>query len=382
MHSRDAMASTMVVLRAPGEVFLLCHTGGDDAISWVERIDPRTLEPLARSADLLGGPTWPGGIAAHANGSLIVVFGNHAHRLTADLAVVASRELPRRRPYNSFVVLADGTIVTKDFGGALPGRADAHVAEPTELVALEPERLEIIARVVLPEPSIARLSADGNDVYVVGTESLLRVRWDGTDFEPDTKFAPRYRTLDGQTYGWDAVLALGAAWFLDNGAGTDGYAGTFRGRGVSTAPLHLVRVDLDTGAVVLTEICGHPNGIVANPPVVDEDRRIVVGYDSANGVLAAFDIGPDGATSPRWRRDQWHACHPLLLSDAGVLLTNDHDADAMQDHVVLLDIETGEERSRVVSGSPVQSVLFPAPGWHGDLYLCSFTTLTRVTPTA
>lgn len=34
-----ALASTMVVLRDPGEVYLLCHTGGDDAISWVEQID-------------------------------------------------------------------------------------------------------------------------------------------------------------------------------------------------------------------------------------------------------------------------------------------------------------------------------------------------------
>ena len=82
----------MVVLRDPGEVFLLRHTAGPDAISWVERIDPITLEPLARSDDLPGGPTWPGGIAAHANGSLYVVFGNHAHRLGPDLAVLASRE--------------------------------------------------------------------------------------------------------------------------------------------------------------------------------------------------------------------------------------------------------------------------------------------------
>ena len=52
----------------------------------------------------------------------------------------------------------------------------------------------------------------------------------------------------GQTYGWDAVLALGAAWFLDNGEGSERYVGTFRGQGISSAPLHLVRVDLATGS--------------------------------------------------------------------------------------------------------------------------------------
>ena len=378
--SRDAMASTMVVLRDPGEAYLLCHTAGNDAVSWVERFHPETLEVLERSDDLPGGRTWPGGLAAHANGSLYVVFGNHAHRLAADCSLVASAELPRRVPYNSFVVLPDGCLATKDFGGLLPGETAATrgVVPPAELLVLEPDRLEIVARLELPEASVARISADGTDIYVVGDEHLLRAKWDGNALVLDPAFQPRYRTIDGQTYGWDAVLDAGAAWFLDNGAGSEGYAGTFRGRGISPAPLHLVRVDLATGAVDLTEICGLPNGVVANPPAIDARRRIAVGYDSANRVLAAFDFDADGRTTLRWRRGQDHACHPILFSDTGELVTNDHDADRMMDQIVILDIETGEERGRADTGSPVQSVLFPAPGFGRDLYCCSFTTLSRV----
>jgi hypothetical protein len=378
VRSREAIAATMLVLRDAGEAFLLRHTAGPAAVSWVERVDPVTLDVLARSDDLPGGPTWPGGIAAHANGSLHVVFGNHAHRLGPDLAVLASRELPRVRPYNSFVVLPDGHLVTKDFGGMLPGQDPAaHTAEPAEVLVLTPDTLDVVATCAVPEPSIARLSAAGDDVYVVGTESLFRVRWDGTRLEHDG-FAARYRTVEGQTYGWDAVLALGAAWFLDNGAGSEGYAGTFRGRGISTAPLHLVRVDLGSGACSLTEICGLPNGIVANPPVVDEQRRIVVGYDSGNGVLAAFDIAADNSLTARWRREQNHACHALLFPDTGELVTNDHDATQMRDDVVVLDIETGDELVRVDAGSPVQSVVFPAAGFGRDFYYCSFAAITRV----
>jgi hypothetical protein len=379
VRSREVIAATMVVLRDPGEVFLLRHTAGPDAISWVERVDPDSLDMVARSVDLAGGPTWPGGIAAHADGSLHVVFGNHAHRLDANLAVLASRELPRRRPYNSFVIVPDGHLVTKDFGGVLPGHDPAaHRPEAAELVALDPVSLEVVARCPLPEPSIARLSADGNVVYVVGTSTLSRVRWDGAHLTLDDRFAGRYRTIRGQTAGWDAVLALGAAWFLDNGDGAERYVGTLAGQGISSAPLHLVRVDLETGAVTLTEICGLPNGLVANPPVVDTMRRIVVGYDSGNGVLAAFDIAADGSTSPRWRRQQHHGCHPLLFADTGELVTNDHDADKMADDIVVLDIESGRERVRVAAGSAVQSVLFPAAGFGRDFYYCSFAALTRV----
>ncbi|HEY3831368.1 MAG TPA: hypothetical protein VGO03_03695 [Acidimicrobiia bacterium] len=378
--SREAVAATMLVLREPGEVFALRHTAGPDAVSWVERIDPLTLETVGRSPDLAGGPTWPGGLAAHANGSLYVVFGAHVHRLDATLQATASARLPRTKPYNSFVVLPDGHLVTKDFGGVLPGHdPSAHEYEPAELVVLEPEELTVVARIALAEASIARLSADGNTVYAVGTEHLYRATWDGQVLSIDEGFAVRYRTIAGQTYGWDCVIALGAVWFLDNGFGSERYAGTFRGQGVNAAPLHLVRVDLATQAVSLTEICGRPNGVVANPPLVDEQRRIVVGFDSGNGALAAFDIADDGTLTPRWTRDQNHACHMLLFADTGELITTDHDASRMVDEIVVLDIESGSERVRVASGSPIQSVVFPAPGWSNDVYYASFAGIARLT---
>jgi hypothetical protein len=375
--TRDVAAATMVVLRDTGQAYLLRHTGGADAISWVEQIDPESLQVIARSPDLPGGPTWPGGMAVHENGSLYVAFGNHVHRLAPDTAPMVARLLPRVRPYNSFVVLPDGHLVTKDFGGTLPGGTEPS-PEPAELLVLEPDGLEIVARLVLPERSIARLSADANDIYVVGDATLFRVRWDGRKLVLDDPFQPRYRTFDGQTYGWDAVIDAGAAWFLDNGAGSERYAGTFRDQGISTAPLHLVRVDLTTGAVTLTEICGLPNGVVANPPAVDPVRRIAVGYDSGNGVLAAFSIDDDGKLEPRWTRQQDHASHMLRFPETGELVTGDYDRERSADQVVILDIETGTELARADTGSPVQSVVFPAAGFDRDVYVCSFTTLTRV----
>ena len=376
---REAVVTTMVVLRDPGEVYVLRHTPGPESTAWVERIDPVTLESVARSENLAAGPTWPGGLAAHANGSLYVVFGNHAHRLDPELHVLRRAALPRPRPYNSFVILPDGCLATKDFGGLLPGQdRDVHRPEPCELLVLDPETLEVRDDVTMPEPSIARLSCAGDMVYAVGTTALHRARWDGARLALDTAFAPSYRTEPGQTHGWDPVLALGAAWFLDNGDGAERYAGTFRGQGLSTAPLHLVRVDLATGAVTLTEICGRPHGVIANPPLVDPTRAIAVGFDSGNGVVAAFDIADDGTLAPRWLREQNHACHLLLYADTGELLTTDHDAERMMDQIVVLDVETGKERVRIDSGSPLQSVVFPAPGWDRDLYYCSFATIARL----
>lgn len=376
--SREAMVATMVVLREPGEVFLLCHSGGDEAVSWVERVDPVSLETVAQSSMLLGGRTWPGGIAAHADGSLYVVFGHHVHRLSADLEVLASRALPRDRPYNSFVVLPDGTLVTKDFAGALPSGNQPNDGRSSELLALAPGSLELRSSLALPEPSVARISAKGNDVYVVGDPSLLRVRWDGEALSLDRDFTARYLTEAGQTYGWDAVIGEDAAWFLDDGAGSEAYAGNFIGKGVSPSPLHLVRVDLTSGEVQLTEVCGEPYGLVANPPILDESRGIVVAYDSANGVLAGFDTTARPTPRLRWKHRQHHACHALRFAATGELVTADYDPERMVEQVVVRDIVSGEELGRVDTGSPIQSPVFMAAGFDRDLYYCSFTTLTRV----
>ncbi len=376
--SRFAPAATMVVTRDPGQLYLLRHTAGDAAVSVVERIDPDTLDETGRSPDLAGGPVWPGSLAAHANGSLYVVFGNHAHRLDADLAVEATTALPRNRPYNGFVVLPDGHLVTKDFAGSRPGvRVAPGDREACELVVLEPETLRIVDRCVLAEPSIARLSARDDEIMVVGDTSLLRIRWDGR-LRADDLPPSRYRSVPGQTYGWDCVIALGAAWFLDDGEGSETYDGTLYGHGVSTAPLHLVRVDLADGACTLTEVCGSPGGLVANPPVIDGERAIAVAYDSGNAEMTAFDIAPDGALTPRWRRHQHHGGHLVLDPGTGALVTGDFDAGRGSDQVVVLDITTGDELARADTGSPVQSVLFPAAGFGNDFYLCTFTTVTRV----
>jgi hypothetical protein len=245
-------------------------------------------------------------------------------------------------------------------------------------VALDPESLAVLDTCELPEPSIARISALGDVIYVVGDTSLLRVTWCDGRLIPDAGFRPTYRTLEGQTYGWDCVLALGAAWFLDDGDGSIGFDGSFEGRGISTAPLHLIRVDLDSGAVTMSEVCGLPGGLIANPPLIDPDRSIAVGYDSGNGIMAAFDVGTDGSLKPRWQRRQNHASHLILLPGSGVMVTGDHDRTRLREQVVALDIESGGELVRADTDGPLQSTVFPAVGHDRTIYWCSMSTVTRI----
>jgi hypothetical protein len=402
--SRDALASTMFVLRDPGELFLLRHTLGprgpeDPVESWVERLDPVTLEPLVASVRLPAGPFWPGGLLAHANGSLYLTVGRWCHRLSSDLRVLCSRELPRARPYNSLVVLACGALVMKDL--------DRTAGAPTTLSVLDPETLAPLADPLeAPEPSIARLSAAGDTVYLVGDHTISRWDWDGRRLARDEGWELRYRTRPGQGYGWDVVVAGGHAWFMDNGE--HDYVTTMLGAGVASGPVHLVRVSLsDAGDHELVAVGGAPAGAVTNPPLFDAERRVAVAYDSANGVLSAFRFD-GGRLQPVWRRPYATAGHLLLFGDTGELIAYDFHpppgartrlarsagtagarlvqsrrirrlaARLAHEDVVVLDVETGTERGRASVPGLFQSVLFPCPGWNRDLYYCSFSTIARI----
>lgn len=374
--TRGAFVANMVVLRRPGEVYLQGSTSfaPDDAATFVERIDPATLEPIVRSPDLdMGGAWWPGGIVAHRNGFLYVTQGTWCHKLDAGCAIVASRRLPRPQAYNSLLVLSDGNLVMKNM--VRDGSACS------AFVVLEPERLEPVGpEVEIPEASIARISKDvdagGDVVYVVGDHTVFRLCWaDGRLALDDWRV--RYIVApETQSYGWDPVIAGGHAWFLDNGDNV--FAQSFAGGGLKSGPIHLVRVSLaDARDWELFAPFGAPHGTVANPPAYDPDRRIAVAYDSGNARLAAFRFDAPGRFTRLWEHAFGAGNHFLLYPDTGEVVVNDHRAETGE-QVVVLDLERGVEKGRVAIDSPVQSVVFQAPGFGRDLYTCTFTTVARV----
>ena len=362
--------STMTVLGAPGEVYLLTHSAlrarwGRPTSCRVSRIDPITLAPAAMSPRLPGGPMWPGGMAVHANGDLYVVYGRWAHRLDRNCGVKEALKLPVDLPYNSFVALDNGLIVTKNI-------SDSRKAV---LSVLRPDPLGFACDdIECPEPSIARLSAVGNTVYVVGVQSIFRFDWDGQTLVRDMGWRFDYATGTAQTYGWDVVLGLSNAWFMDNGKHR--YLRSMIGRGVSQTANRLIRVNLsDCTDVETAEVSGIPGGTITNPPLVDEGRRIVVGYDSANRVLRAWLF--DGELRHLWRKDAFGAAsHMICLPDSGEIVTNDFGRGG--EHVVVLDIETGAEKGRARIGGFTHGVVFPSPGWSRDIYWSAMSRFGRV----
>jgi hypothetical protein len=372
--SRPAFMANMVVLRNPGEVFVQGNTApSGNSTSWVERIDPVTLAPLARSSDLPGGPFWAGGILVHANGYLYVTYGRYCHKLDAECRLLASYKLPQPQPYNSLLALSDGALVMKNFVRDGSNRSYFSLLTPDNLAP-------ICAEVEIPEGSIARISrditVDGEFVYVVGDHTIFRYRYESGVLGRDRDWQHTYRTLgdDVQSYGWDPVIAGGSAWFMDNGENT--FQLSFKGFGVASGPLHVVRVSLDDAAdaEMLTPF-DLPRGTIVNPPLFDQSRSILVAYDSGNARIAGFRYGGAGSFGRLWEHNFNCGNHFLLFPDTGEIAVNDFDGTS--EHVVVLDIESGTEKGRVSTGSPMFSALFQSPGWSRDVYTCTFSTISR-----
>lgn len=373
--TRNTLMSTMTVLGAPGEVYLLTHSAiranlGLPTTACVELIDSQTLKAVRRSPRLRGGPMWPGGMAIHRNGDLYVVYGRYAHRLNRACEPMASLQLPVGQPYNSFVILDNGLIVTKNLSATTNARLTVVDAE-----SLQPACDDTAC----PEPSIARLSSTGNTVYVVGVRSIFRYQWSDSaqrlERDPDWRFD--YIGSTQQTYGWDVVLDGQHAWFMDNGKHR--YFTKMVGAGVNPTPNRLIRVSMsDATDHEILPVCGLSGGSITNPPLYARQRHVVVGYDSANCVLQAwrFDPGTRAMTS-LWRKTPFGcASHMIHYPDTGELVINDYRKHG--EEVVVLNVESGLEIARVRSGGLNQGVVFPSVGWSRDFYWSSMGRLARV----
>jgi len=384
--SRRLSTGNMVVLRDPDEVYLM-HVDtlrgkiGMHCYSHVEKLDPETLEPVKKSPRLAGGKWWPGGFCVHRNGDLYVTFGRWAHRLNPDCELVASYQLPQDLPYNSHVVLDNGFIVTKPIASE----------DTTSIVVLDPETMtEACAHTIMPEPSISRLSASGNQVYVTGVTTIYRYEFDAATRQLvlDSDWSLDYVGDSGQEYGWDPVLDGKNIWFMDNGKHKMGSTSlSMLNAGVNPTPNNVIRVAADDAHnFSITPVCGLDHGSVTNPPLYCPQRNILVAFDSSNSVVQAWRHDPaTEALTPLWQRPNFGmGGHTIYYQDTGEIVTADYQSLKTLkglregENSVVLDITTGKEKARLPMGNYMQSAVFPCPGWGRNYYWLGLDRLTRI----
>ena len=342
-----------------GEVLLLLrHTPGEPAAAVVERIDPdhaRAAWPRRRSCP--PDPCGPAGSACTADGGVHVVFGDHAHRLDADArgrGVAASCRGPGPTTASSRCPTATSSRRTSP----APVRASRWPPRNASRASCSCSTRDA-SRSSTGSCSPSRRSPGCRPTATRRTSSATRASSSSSGTGGASRSTPtapcRYRTMDGQGYGWDCVIAGGCGVVPRRRRGQRRpTAGTLRGQGVATAPLHLVRIDLADG------VAGHGRGV---RPARGPRRQPAGGRRRARhrrGLRQrqrrARRVRHQRPSSRAGGASRTTAATSLLYEARGELVTGDH-AD-----VVVLDVATGAERARVDTGSGHAVGAVPAAG--------------------
>lgn len=381
--------SVMLVQRAPGELFVQGgaalppgefpphHRAEGDSAGWVERIDPTTLETVARSPDLpSGGHLWCGAIMVHENGDLYVVNGRYCHRLNPDCEIVAERELPVDAAYNGLLAVSDGNLVMKNLGH--------REGEPCSWSVLEPERLEPVgAPFVVEEPCMGRFSIDlsntGEYLYASTASEVFRLRYARGALEMDPGWRGSYAVEgEDQADGWDTAIGSDSVWLMDMGRPP-------MWRGSASAAQRAFRFSTTDGRERdVVDVLRKPGAFSPGPPLYDPERRILVLYDGANGGVAALRYEGPGALELLWRSPLRNTVQMMLYADTGELVLEDAPAGALLGNeqsaeAVVVDIETGRELGRAPLGAPATMGMFLCPGFGRDFYAATLPgTIARV----
>ncbi len=371
--------STMIVLRDEGEVYVQGGTQAaqkERSFGWIEKVDPVTLETIKAAPELpSGGHNWCGAAAVHANGDLYVVNGRYAHRLSPDLDVLGEHKLATDNAHNGHVIVPDGNLITKDI--------QIDPSKRTMFTVLDPD-LKVVSEFEFPGNSVGRFSCDPQDglthLYVTNSEKIHRLIYRGGFLSLDETWSASYR-IDGedQSFAWDSTLALGSAWFMDMGAnggvknvleahpvGTN--TAHTRANVIHTAPQRVFRVSVTdpTDRDTLVPF-GDAGGNIIAPPLFDQDRRILVAFDSMNAKMGAWRYQGPGQFEELWTNSFRNTNQLTLYADTGELLVDDSPHGAPW-YAVVLDIETGQEKARADTGCSASSGMWYTPGFERDFY--------------
>jgi hypothetical protein len=401
----DRRWPAMFVLREHGELYL---QGGSQAnqratsYGWVERLDPVSLAPVARSPKLpSGGHNWCGAVSVHANGDLYMVNGRYAHRLSPDLSVVAERLLTPDGAHNGLAILPDGNILTKDIVIQSGRRSTFTLLDPD---------LRVVTEYVLPFNSVGRFSCDPQPdgithLYVTSSTAIHRLVYGEGRLWADESWSASYALAgQDQSFAWDSTVGGGSVWFMDMGESHglsqvlhahpvganrnlgllwfyltlpihrlfghnpfDRPGGAF-GPPMHQAPQHVFRVstrDADDRDV-LTPF-DVPGGSIVAPPLFDPQRNILVAFDLMNAWLGAWRYAGPGQFEPLWRHRFMNANQLTLYAETGELIADDCKPGRRWDTVVL-DVETGREKARADTGCVVPTGMWYTPGFDRDFY--------------
>jgi hypothetical protein len=383
--------NVMFISRDDNELYLagtMPNFIGEKPFGWVQKVNPYNLETICESPNLeCGEHIWCGAIAAHANGTIINVNGSYMHILDENCNVLKEIKLPIDQAHNGLLILSDGSIVTKDI------RVSNNTT--STLTRLNPESGELIGEpLILPEGSMGRIACDIDDsgeyIYIPGIEHIFKIRVEKDQLVMEKNWSVKYREINSD-YGlaWDGCISDGFIWLMNNGdiESVRSIFSRYPNGRFSSAPgtlswqrpalwkgnQQLLKVSIDNQTIDYVTLSNKPGGGIIAPPVSIPKYNLCIAWDSLNGGL--FAVNQENLNI-EWTVNIRPTMQPVVFLDSGELIINSYENNS--DHIVVINLESGELIEKIDLKSPLANGMFLTPGIKNDIYYCSTLTIAKI----
>lgn len=385
-----------IVDRGPDELYIYGGGYGDNPTasgSFVARVEPGSLGEVWRRVLINTNTTdewnYPGVLNVLADGSLLVGYGYRMARLDpetgqilAEATLPTGDSLPRDTAYNGYDALPDGTIIAKTVNrqpgceeegfSAFLQCPDPSSAPASVLVAIDPETLQIIDQVTLPEMMGGRVTTtvyDGrNVIYLPGATKLYRYTFQDGTLAPDPDWGPVSYLKDGQTAA-SAMAVIG-----------DQVVGMTNGGAPTSTPMSVFSVSqADSSKVANLQPFADAdakNSFIPSMVSVDPENKRVYVMDAGAGMLGGVDVG-EGTLTTAWTESQRTLSFTTLIgpADSRVIIGTDIPVKNFNqlksyttEEVVWRDAATGTELARSSTLPKMNSGILVTPGYGGLQY--------------
>jgi hypothetical protein len=148
----------------------------------------------------------------------------------------------------------------------------------------------------------------------------------------------------------------------------------------ATAPLRVFRFPLQEPQHrdVMVPF-GDRSAFSPGPSLLDPDGHVLVAYDFASGRTGAWRCADGDSFEHLWTRRIRSANQPFVYRNTRELVTEDaatgldgiFDPLVSSGDVVVVDLDSGDEKGRCALGAPAGLGMFFCPGFERDLYAVS-----------
>ena len=245
---------------------------------------------------------------------------------------------------------------------------------PSEIVAVDPHTLRVVAATLAPEFVGGRITSvrhRGRDyVYLVGRQHLYRYIYARGTLTLDPTWGPVPYLKTGQTAGTAAVVMNDWVVVQTNGE-------PITSQSTQPTPMSVVAINQNNSSEVFSiqPFANFPQGAGSHDfstATVDPQANLIYTMDSGPGQLGALRLGPTGLTRV-WTVPQNTDEFLALIGPAGrrVLVATDSPGQSANrptsQYVVWRDAATGRELARSPALTPISSGSMVEPSYGGRM---------------